>query len=261
MMSGIDLRRGQFRRSSSDEDLARVIRAACRRPACRPSRCSRRSSPASSPSSAPGSIARPAPSRVGDAGARARALRRQGRVRHLPPRERPRQPRSRPTSATSALARTAGALQRTLLDPVVRDDADQPARAHRHEGWPDDRRPPAERGHLHRADDRRPASSSCRSRRATCARLTSRRGRRCRRMPEQLDAGGNRRRDRVPAYAEGSNSHDDIVRATSRLSLDAACCLGAVDAQVTLRPPAARRGRAAELADLLGRLLSQRYSR
>ena len=61
-MPGIDLQLGRFRRSSSDEDLARVITSGVpgHRHARR-SRCSPRSSPASSRSSARASIRRPRP--------------------------------------------------------------------------------------------------------------------------------------------------------------------------------------------------------
>jgi mono/diheme cytochrome c family protein len=58
LVSGIDLRRRIFKRSSSDEDLTRVITSGVPGTGMPPSRSGRRSSPASSPISARGSIRR-----------------------------------------------------------------------------------------------------------------------------------------------------------------------------------------------------------
>ena len=85
-ISGIDLRRGLFRRSQSDEDLAQTITRGTPGGHAAVQARIRRSSPASSRSSAPASTrARPSSRRRRT---RASGLPGQGRVRHVPPRGR-----------------------------------------------------------------------------------------------------------------------------------------------------------------------------
>ena len=66
---------------------------------------------------------------VGDAARGQARLRRQGRLRHLSPRERQRPARRARSERHRRRSRTPAALQRSLLDPTERDAADQPAGA------------------------------------------------------------------------------------------------------------------------------------
>ena len=155
---GIDLRLGRFRRASSDDDLARVITSGIPgtgMPAFKlqPAELtgSRRLHP------------RRLRSRVGVGArrqrrARPRAVRRQGRLRARATGSRATGRALAPDLSDIGAIRTLAALQRSLLEPDRVAAADQPARAHRHEGRPHDPRPAPERRHLHRAADRRPGA-------------------------------------------------------------------------------------------------------
>ena len=119
-IAGIDLRRGHFRRSTSDEDLAKVITtgvAEHRHAAV--FTAATRSHAASSRSSAPASI-RPAPrSRVGNA-ARGQALFEGKGACATCHRVNGDGPRVAPDLSDIGAARTPAALQRSLIDPTAR---------------------------------------------------------------------------------------------------------------------------------------------
>ncbi len=127
-VNGVDLRRGVFRRSVSDEDLARVITSGI------------------AAAGMPGFKFQPAelnavlafiragfdPSgtavKVGQSGARPDAVCRQGELRQLSPRRTAIGPRTAPDLSDIGAVRTPAALQRSLLDPTSAHAADQPAR-------------------------------------------------------------------------------------------------------------------------------------
>ena len=150
-MPGIDLKLGRFRRSSSDEDLARVITSGVPgtgMPAfvLRPEELTAIVAfiragfdPASSAV------------RVGDA-ARGRELFHAKAECAQCHRVNGRGPRVAPDLSDIGAIRTLAALQRALLTPERVAAADSPARAHRDEGRPHAARPTSKRRHLYGAN-------------------------------------------------------------------------------------------------------------
>ena len=156
-ISGIDLRRGQFRRAQSDEDLAQVI-----------TRGTTSGMPpfALQPSELTGIVAfiragfdTTASIRVGNA-TRGRTIfagKGQCATCH---RVAGQGPRLAPDLSDIGMARAPAALDRSIRDPSSGDDADQSAGADRDEERQHDSRTTAERGHLQRADHRRPGAAA-----------------------------------------------------------------------------------------------------
>ena len=147
---GIDLKLGRFRRSSSDEDLARVITSGVPGTGMPPFVLRPAELTSVIAFIRAGFDPASAAVRVGDA-AGAELVRGKRRVRAVPPRQRPRPaPRSR--------------LERHRRDPHARGAAagvadaeriaaaDSPARPHRDEGRPHAARPTSKRRHVFRAN-------------------------------------------------------------------------------------------------------------
>ncbi len=151
-ISGVDLRRGLFRRSQSDEDLGQTIT---------------RGTPGGmppfklDPAELTGIIAyiragfdTSASVRVGDA-ARGRALFHGKGECATCHRVAGVGPRSAPDLSDIGLARAPAMLERSVRDPSSALAADQSAGANRDARRPNHSRAPAERGHAHGADHRR----------------------------------------------------------------------------------------------------------
>ena len=156
MVAGVDLGAASSGPSVSDEDLVRVLATGA---------------PAAGMPAFQAAAAevtgdhRVHPCRVRrDRGARSRlatpargqdAVRRQGRLRDLPSRERPRTAASQPISATSAPMRTPPSLQRRCSNPPASMLPANRTGARRDPRRPHDPRPAAQRRHLHGANHRR----------------------------------------------------------------------------------------------------------
>ncbi len=157
-ISGVDLRRGLFRRAQSDEDLAQTIT---------------RGTPGGmppfklDPAELTGIIAfiragfdTSASVRVGDA-ARGRTLFEGKGECSSCHRVAGRGPRSAPDLSDIGLARAPADARAIGPRSLVGAAANQPSRAHRDADGQHHPRPPPQRGHAHRADHRRSASACC----------------------------------------------------------------------------------------------------
>ena len=153
-------------------------------------------------------------------------------------------PRVAPDLSDIGLARTPAALQRSLLDPSsAMLPINRPVRIVT-TGRRDDPRPPAERGHLHRADHRRARSGCGRSTKADMRTLRGRHAVADAVVCRPADRRRDRRPRRLPADAEGTIAMSTTPRRRRPEPAGAAAPAGALAHRRRaghLRPAAARR--------------------